>query len=199
MDKDKKSDGCNLTLVDVGSIETFSGHLIDPLNPLPDAVVIEDIARSLSMQCRFNGHCSGFYSVAEHSVNCAKLAEKLFPDTPVIAIFALLHDGSEAYLCDVPRPVKSSFPNYLKWEAVLSDIIYRKFSGVLPTEDDEQKILKVDNIMLATEAFHLVSSKGKGWGVPEDVDYDLKLYCWSPERAEYEFYELFKKYKNKKK
>ena len=189
----------NITLVDTGKIETFSGHLIDPLRPDPDNVLIEDIARSLSMQCRFNGHCTRFYSVAEHSVNSAKLAEKLFPERPEIAIFALLHDGSEAYLCDLPRPIKSSFPNYLEWEAVLSDIIYCKFTGVSPAEDDEKKILKVDNIMLATESFHLVSSKGEGWGVPEDVDDTLTLYCWSPEEAEYEFNELFQKYKNNKK
>ena len=198
MNQHKKNDNYNMSIVDPGSIETFSGQLIDPLRPDPDTVLIEDIARSLSMQCRFNGHCTRFYSVAEHSVHCAKLAEKLFPESPEIAIFALLHDGSEAYLCDVPRPVKASFPNYLQWEAVLSDIIYRKFTGISPAEDDEKKILKVDNIMLATESFYLVSSKGEGWGVPEEVDDTLKLYCWSPEKAEQEFHKLFKKYSDKK-
>ena len=177
-----------------GCIETFSGMMIDPLAPEAGLISIDDIAHSLSMQCRFNGHSTRFYSVAEHSVHAAKLAEKFFPDKPIIAKFALLHDASEAYLCDVPRPIKSSFPNYLEWESALSEIIYKKYTGKLPTEADEAMILKVDNIMLATESRELIPSKGKDWGVPECVDSETTLFCWSPEEAENEFYKIFKRY-----
>ena len=64
----------NIPPVDTGSIEIFSGQLIEPFRP--DPVLIEDITRSLSIQCRFNWCCTRFHSVAEYSVNCAKLADK---------------------------------------------------------------------------------------------------------------------------
>jgi hypothetical protein len=38
-------------------IETFSGKKINPLDADEDSLDIVDIAHSLSMQCRFNGHC----------------------------------------------------------------------------------------------------------------------------------------------
>src|ERR1035437_8999101 len=49
-------------------IQTYSGRRFCPLSPNPDAIVLQDIAHSLAMQCRFNGHCKKFYSVAQHSV-----------------------------------------------------------------------------------------------------------------------------------
>ena len=50
-------------------IQTFTGKKFDPLNPNLNDFCIEDIAHSLSLQCRFTGHCRVFYSVAEHSVH----------------------------------------------------------------------------------------------------------------------------------
>ena len=170
-----------------GAIETFTGRLINPLNPNPDCIVIEDIARSLSMQCRFNGHCRRFYSVAEHSVNTAVVAEHLAPDNHLAAIFALLHDASEAYLCDIPRPLKSEFPNYLQWEKSLSDIIYAKFANSVPNIADLEIVGRADDIMLVTEALELTHSSGSDWGLGEaPVDY-IKKFGIQPAEAEQTF------------
>jgi len=193
--KNSISESLNTDFVDAGCIETFTGRLINPLDPDPDDIFIEDIAHSLSLQCRFNGHCANFYSVAEHSVHAAKLAEILFPEKPKIAYFALLHDASEAYLCDIPRPIKSSFTHYLEWEKALSDIIFRKFAKKLPSSEDDEMILKVDNIMLATESFHLTASKGEKWGLSEQPNSNISLFYWSPEEAEIHFQELVDKYR----
>ena len=176
-----------------GCIETFSGIMFNPLDPDVDMIRIEDIANSLAMQCRFNGHCKQFYSVAEHSVNCAKLAEILFPEKPIIAKFALLHDASEAYLCDIPRPIKASFSKYLEWEKSLSDLVFDKFVKQIPTEEEDEMVLKTDNIMLATEAFQLTSSKGFEWGLPELKYDDIELLCLAPEEAKKMFLELIEK------
>lgn len=120
-------------------IQTFTGKKFYPLEPKMEDICIEDIAHSLSMQCRFNGHCKQFYSVAQHSVamvNCwfPKPSQKKF------ARYALLHDASEAYLSDIPRPIKHlpEFSFYRDAEKKLQEMIYIKF-GLNPVEPTEIK------------------------------------------------------------
>lgn len=81
-------------------IQTFTGIEFYPLDPKPEEILIEDIAHALSMQCRYAGHVREFYSVAEHSVRVAEIVP------PKYRLWGLLHDASEAYLIDLPRPVK---------------------------------------------------------------------------------------------
>ena len=52
---------------------TRSGRRFQPFDPEPSTIVIEDIAWALANQCRFNGHVSQFYSVAQHSVAVSRL------------------------------------------------------------------------------------------------------------------------------
>jgi hypothetical protein len=80
---------------------TFSGRKFDLLRATPRDVCIEDIAHALAHQCRFAGHVSGHYSVAQHSVLVSRLCD------PADALWGLLHDASEAYVSDLPQPVKS--------------------------------------------------------------------------------------------
>lgn len=87
-------------------INTFSGIEFDLLNPNPNDIDIEDIAHELSMLCRFNGHCKEFYSVAEHSVYVSYEIDEEF------ALIGLLHDAAEAYLGDVPTPLKKLLPEF---------------------------------------------------------------------------------------
>ena len=91
-----------------GMILTFTGKKINPLNLQSGDICIEDIAHALSMKCRWGGFCDPFYSVAQHSILvCEETERKDYGQA--IAKAALLHDAVEAYLPDIPAPVKSSF------------------------------------------------------------------------------------------
>lgn len=81
-------------------ISTYTGKRFHPFDPRPEDVDIRDIAHALALQCRFAGHCSGFYSIAQHSVLVSRHCD------PADALWGLLHDASEAYLCDIPKPLK---------------------------------------------------------------------------------------------
>lgn len=106
-------------------IQTYTGKKFFPLDPDPELICIEDIAHSLAMQCRYNGHTRRFYSVAQHSVI---LASKFFKSHD-LRFAALLHDASEAYLSDVPLPIKHlpQFTFYREAEDRLQRMIFAKF------------------------------------------------------------------------
>lgn len=104
------------------SIRTYTGIIFELLNPTEDMIAIEDIAHSLSLQCRFTGHTIRHVSIAEH---CIWVSQHL-PDELKLA--GLLHDASEAYLIDVPTPLKKLLPRYKELEEKISDVIFRKFN-----------------------------------------------------------------------
>ena len=110
----------------LGVIRTYTGININILDPKAEDVCIEDIAHALSQQCRFAGHTSRFYSVAEHSLLCSSMAPRRH------ALAALLHDASEAYLVDIPTPIKRLMPEYYKAEFRLMEVIAEKFGFTYP-------------------------------------------------------------------
>jgi uncharacterized protein len=133
-----------------GYIATYSGAIINPLHPNLNSIRIEDIAKSLSQQCRFTGHVSQFYSVATHSV----LASILVPEKD--ALWALLHDASEAYLSDIARPVKHGLgfgEAYREVETNLMSAICQRF-GL--DEDMPETVHWADDMLLRTEARDLM-------------------------------------------
>ena len=163
-------------------IETRTGKRVSVENPLPDQFDIKDIAYALSNTCRFNGHCSGFYSVAEHSVAVAvRLPAEL-------RLAGLLHDATEAYLGDIPSPIKQFLPDYKLIEARFEGAIEEAFGVAI--NDPQIKAADID--ALFTEAHFLIPSQGKDWTffqgpVKHSVRYDLAPMCLPPQEA----YKLF--------
>lgn len=133
-------------------IRTVSGIYINVFDPKPEMICIEDIAHSLTYQCRFGGHLPKFYSVAQHSLNCSFLI-----DEPELKLAALLHDASEAYLLDIPKPIKSGLSNYKEIEDRLMKVIAERFGFEYPLND---KIKKADEQMLWVEWDYLMLGKG---------------------------------------
>ena len=169
-------------------VETRSGRRVSVDNPQPDQFDIKDIAYALSNTCRFNGHCSGFYSVAEHSVVVAlRLPREL-------QLAGLLHDATEAYLGDIPSPIKQFLPDYKKLEGRFEAAIAEKFAtperSVVPrcTAKEYAQIKLADHDALYTEAHFLIPSQGKDWTffqgpVKFKVNYKLKPVCLPPSEA----------------
>lgn len=142
-------------------IQTYSGRRFTPTNPNPDAIVIQDISHALSMQCRFSGHVKRFYSVAQHCVLVSYICDS------EDALWGLMHDATEAYLVDVPRPLKRSgqFNAYLEFEYKMQLAICKRFG--LP-EKEPVSVKKADTILLATEARDLMSPLHPDWAQPCD-------------------------------
>ena len=143
-------------------ITTFMGEDFTPLAPNVNQIHIEDIAHALSLLCRANGHFTHFYSVAQHSINCANEAKARGLSVRV-QIACLLHDASEAYLSDITRPVKSHLSEYLLIEKRLQDVIYVKFIGSPLTEEETTLVGKIDEDMLVCEFNALMKKKVFGY------------------------------------
>ena len=145
-------------------ITTVTGKHFYPLNPDQQNIDIEDIAHALSLICRANGHFRHFYSVAQHSLACAEEAAARGHSLAVVH-GCLLHDASEAYLCDVTRPVKKHIPAYLQAEEKLQAVIWKHFIGRELTEAEQAQIFEIDDHILSME-FHLL--------MPEDLNEDYR-------------------------
>lgn len=153
-------------------IRVFSGKYFNPIDPNPDLIDIEDIAHGLSMQCRFGGHTTVFYSVAEHCINVCQMV------APGHELAGLLHDASEAYLLDVPRPIKGNLVGYKDIEDKLMRIIAEKFGFRYPLH---REVKQCDEIALKDEWESVVLKK----------PLTRKL---SPQDAKHLFLELFYSY-----
>ncbi len=135
-------------------ILTYTNTMFYPLAPHVDEVKMEDIAHALSQMCRANGHFKSFYSVAQHSINCAQEAEARGLSARV-RLACLLHDASEAYISDITRPVKLFLEDYKKIEQNLQKVIYSKFGIDDLTSTELRHIDEIDNVLLEFEFTNL--------------------------------------------
>jgi 5'-deoxynucleotidase YfbR-like HD superfamily hydrolase len=163
---------------------TTSGVRYYPLDPRAEDVKIEDIAHSLAKQCRWGGHSKRFYSVAEHSV----LVSAKVPREH--ALTALLHDATEAYLIDLPRPIKAHMPQYKKLELLNWRVIAERFR--LP-DDLPQCVHDADNAVLLAEANEFFdSSQINLIGVlPSIQPARVSIHYLLPETAKQRFLDRF--------
>lgn len=103
----------------VPKIVTCKGRQLDPFHLTEEDIDLEEIAHSLSLQCRYNGATPVMYSVATHS--CIAAAYELYRTSdPALALGMLLHDAAEAYIGDYVRPLKNKFTSVLQRTVKLS-------------------------------------------------------------------------------
>jgi len=123
-------------------MHTHSGLLVNIRNPKIEDILIDDIAWSLSMQCRYAGHVKAYYSVAEHCIIVSRrLPEKL-------KLAGLLHDAAEAYVTDLPSPIKVLLPGYKEIENVFHAAVAEAFDVDL----SDPRVKAADRETFFTEA-----------------------------------------------
>ena len=170
-------------------ITTYTRRHFDPVNPDPDLICIEDIAHALSMICRGSGHVTTFWSVGEHCICCAKEANARGLSKRLV-LACLLHDASECYMSDVPRPLKQEMSAYRKIEDDLLKVIYGKFLGTPLTPEEETQIKIIDDDLLWYDLETLLDEKQETEKPKLHIDLDYTVRPFKV--VEEEYLEIFK-------
>lgn len=163
-------------------IQTYTGRQFFACDPLAEDIEILDIASGLSKNTRYGGQCLRFYSVAEHCCHICDAA----PDP--LKLEALMHDASEAYLVDVPRPIKASLTNYAAIENGLMLVIAKKYGFNWPVSP---LVKKLDNGILADEQRQNMAPPPAPWAQLTDPPLNCRLQFWTPDQAMLEFVTRF--------
>ena len=164
------------------TLTTHTGLVWDFGNLSKCVVDVRDVARALSNLCRFGGHTRQFYSVAQHSVLCSYTVPGEY------AAEALIHDAHEAYVVDIPAPLKERLPDYRDLEAVVEAHVRAGFAFYHPLSP---AVHAADMDMRELEKAALVAT-----GKPDSTG-GTKLHpigqdCWEPDEAEANFLSRFK-------
>lgn len=164
------------------AILTWSGNLVRPFALDPGRLTIVDVAAGLSRIARFGGHCQPWYSVAEHSL---LVSELMRPHGRVGMLLGLLHDAAEAYIGDVPTPLKRHLwvctdpggpARAWAFEAAERHLLGRILEAVVSPVDIVRMdtdvlvaaVRAADLVALATERRDLMP-RGEAWPVLEGV------------------------------
>lgn len=148
------------------AIQLYSGKFIELTAPEPKDIEILDIAHALSNLCRFTGHCTTFYSVAQHSTLVSHYIDPTYSN-PRLNLAGLLHDASEAYLGDMASPLKNLMPSYKQMEWAFQAVISQCFDVDLvdsQVHEADQRILgdEVANLMSPHDAWKKWLTMGYG-------------------------------------
>lgn len=161
------------------TIMIHSGKYFDFLRPEDSIYEITDIAHGLSNICRFGGHCNEFYSVAQHCVMASQFVKGSH------CYDALMHDAAEAFIGDIPSPLKMLLPDYKKIEKKIEADIFKRFNVNFPLPPE---VKHIDLVMLATERRDLTPPDNGDWGILEGITpLRQTIKPWSPKEA----YEAF--------
>ena len=159
-------------------IQTYSGKQLWLNAPMASDVHPVDVAHALSMLCRYGGHSASFYSVAEHCV----LMSRAVPEED--ALWALLHDATEAYLGDVVTPLKRMLHSYQRIEDDFMDVVMARF-GL--TGDMPDSVRDADARIVLDERAALMLPTPAPWKMDHLEPLGVRVEGWEPEHAEQEY------------
>jgi 5'-deoxynucleotidase YfbR-like HD superfamily hydrolase len=162
-------------------LQTVSGRWVNPFEPDPAQLDPGDVARALANQCRFGGHSRVFYSVAQHSLIVSELVEAEGGDVED-AFAGLMHDATEAYLGDMPHPLKHRSPLGTEFRAA-EDKLEEALRAHFRIRAEVPAIKRLDRALLATERREF-SSVAWDWPELEGVEpLAMKLEAQPPDAA----------------
>lgn len=166
-------------------IPTPSGRPFWLMNPQPQDVNIHDIADTLAKVCRFGGRSQRFLSVAQHSV----IVSQAVGADRDLQLRALMHDAAEAYVCDVPSPIKRLIP---QWDAIECRVHCCIAAAFGYSPDIPPEINLADKRALATERRDNQAPQQFKWRETEGIEpFPFKISPWTIERAKVEFLSRF--------
>ena len=169
-------------------ILTSTGQYLSLVRPDPDCITIEAIAHALANICRFGGHVRPFYSVAEHSVRVA--ASDYVPSW--LKFDALMHDAAEAFVGDMPSPLKRLIPEFRAMERRIMAAIEHRFGCY---ETDHQLVKEADLVLLATERRDLMPAADyTGWELEDISPLAATIRPMKPSAAKEAFLLAFARY-----
>lgn len=159
-------------------MQSYTGKKFHPLALQLDEIDKVDIAHALSMLCRYGGHTNKFYSVAEH---CVLMSWAVRPEN---ALAALLHDASEAYLIDLPRPVKRAwgFEEYRAAEDHALEAIFRVFGVDWPMPAE---VKEADTRILLDERNAMMTNTPDAWECDGLQPLGIVIENWTPDLAKF--------------
>ena len=153
---------------------TWTGKRFHPFDPDPADICIEDIARGLSAIPRFCGQTNVRYSVAWHSL-------LMVGEVPIeLRLWALLHDSSEAYLNDVPSPVKKFLPDYKAVEELVMRAVAERFGLSWPMPDEihaaDERCIAIEKPLYVSGADYGAFDPPRMWMGKDDEEVFIRAY-----------------------
>lgn len=148
-------------------MQTVNGRMFWPCDPRIGDFDLGEIAVALGNICRFGGHLNTHYSVAQHCV----LVAELCPEN--LQLEGLMHDATEAYYGDIPRPLKYSayMAGYREIEKIAEMALARQFDLHYWSDTGWPEIVKhYDNAILMAEHRDLQVLEPAPWGVDVPAD-----------------------------
>jgi hypothetical protein len=159
-------------------IQTWRGAQFFALDPRPDDFHILDIAAGLR-NARYSSQSIGIETVAEHSVLMWLVARKReYPARLRRAV--LMHDASEAYLVDVPRPIKRDLANYTEIEERIMLAIAARFDFDWPMPAE---VKELDNAILNDEFLQNMAPPPAPWRQLANAPLGVPIQCWPADQA----------------
>jgi 5'-deoxynucleotidase YfbR-like HD superfamily hydrolase len=160
------------------SISVTGGQFFDLLEPAKSEYDIDTIATALSNICRYTGHVTRFYSVAEHSVLVSRIVPARF------SLEGLLHDASEAFVGDVSSPLKKLLDRYQEIEYNIQEDVARRFGLQFPFPEE---IHKADKQLYWAERKMIAPAVDALWHKEFRASRKVEPQGWTPKIAKKRF------------
>ncbi len=146
-------------------------HHFDLLNPRPSQISLDQIIPSIFRIPRFLGHTSRPWTVGDHSIAVAKYLEHINAPASTI-LLGLLHDAHEAFIGDIPSPLKGIMEVGGKpFKEVEAKLQYITESALIPielypTSSDREQVAHADLCMLEWERREFLPLCETPWAYP---------------------------------